>query len=93
MPDFNNTKVTDLNWLASEKFTSFTEYADHSMLSGEVFRKNGKAVGLVLDDVKVQDADHQRPVAVVYGGFVNEKLLPATVSDVDKQAMTALHFK
>lgn len=94
MPMYKHTSnIDDINWLASAKYTNFTEYADKTYKSGEVFKKDGKAVGLVFNDVTVAEGDPKQPVAVMVDGFVVEDRLPAKVEDADKAAMPGIKFR
>lgn len=89
---FNTTTVDQINWLASSRMQSFTEQAVADMKSGEVFKKNGVAVGLVVNDVKAT-ADDPMPMAVMYEGWVIANNLPIELSEEDKTALKASGIK
>lgn len=89
---FNTTTVDQINWFASSRMQTFTEQAVASMKSGEVFKKNDVAVGLVVNDVKAT-ADDPMPVAVMYEGWVIANYLPTELSDADKIALKASGIK
>jgi hypothetical protein len=85
------TSATEINWLKSQRVQSFTYYADKSYKSGEVFKEDAKAIGLVYGDVTVENGEKQ-PVAVVVEAYVVEDRLPAKVEDADKTAMPEIKF-
>lgn len=83
------------NFLASSAYQNFTEQTTESLQKGVVFKKNGKTVGLVFEDVTVDDPTDPQPVSVMYQGWVNAALLPIALSDDDKAALRAsgIHFR
>lgn len=89
---FKTTTVDQINWLASSRMQAFTEQAVNDMQSGEVFKKNGSVVGLVVNDVKAT-ADDPTPVSVMYEGWVIAGNLPVELSDDDKEALKASGIK
>lgn len=89
---FKTKTVDQINWLASSHMQAFTEQAVNDMQSGEVFKKNGAVVGLVVNDVKAT-ADDPMPVSVMYEGWVIAGNLPVELSDADKVALKASGIK
>lgn len=89
---FKTKTVDQINWLASSHMQAFTEQAVNDMQSGEVFKKNGAVVGLVVNDVKAT-ADDPMPVSVMYEGWVIAGNLPVELSDADKVALKSSGIK
>lgn len=94
--------VNEVNFLASAKFQNFTYQVDDTSIeadangrkivqAGTVFKKGGKAIGLVFADVDVTNGP--QPAAIMVEGYVIESRLPATVSSEDKTAMTGIKFR
>ncbi|MGV0167202.1 hypothetical protein ACRYI5_01225 [Furfurilactobacillus sp. WILCCON 0119] len=83
------------NWLASAHYQNFTEQATINLVSGQPFQKNGKTVGLVVNDVTLTDATEPQPVAVMYEGWVYAERLPVSLSDTDRLALigSGIHFR
>lgn len=95
-------EVAEKNFLASSKFQNFTEQisdkgvtADENgkkiVQAGTVYKKDGKAVGLVFANVDVTHGP--QPGAVMVEGYVIESRLPETISDTDKATMTGIKFR
>ncbi|MFT8412301.1 MAG: hypothetical protein ABF743_10220 [Schleiferilactobacillus perolens] len=89
-------KVTasEINFLDSEKFVSFTRQADSSaagvvdgiLPAGSIYPKNdATAVGVTINDVDVSHGS--QPVGVIVEGYINASRLPAQPSS---DAVTAL---
>ncbi|WP_424349253.1 hypothetical protein ACPBEH_11295 [Latilactobacillus sp. 5-91] len=93
MPYVKRESFSEINWLASEHYINFTEYADKSYKSGEVFKKGDVVVGLVFNDVTVGTDDVQQPMSVMVEGYVVEDRLPAKIEAADKTALTGIKFK
>lgn len=94
--------VNEVNFLASAKFQNFTEQVDDEGITadsngkkivqaGTVYKKDGKAIGLVFSNVDVTNGP--QPAAVMVAGYVIESRLPAEVSEEDKTAMTGIKFR
>lgn len=94
--------VQEVNFLASAKYQNFTHQVDDTdvvangngrkiVKAGTVYKKDGKAIGLVFTDVDVTNGP--QPAAVMVEGYVLEARLPETVSDEDKTAMTGIKFR
>lgn len=94
--------VKEKNFLASAKFQNFTyqvsdtdvtadEKGKKIVTAGSVYKKDGKAIGLIFADVDVTYGP--QPAAVMVEGYVLEDRLPATVSSEDKAAMTGIKFR
>lgn len=96
-----------LNFLASEKFTAFTETINKDnynvqtddlgrkyVPAGTVYPTNdAKAVGITVNDVYVSEDGSNQMVAVMREGWVlSQRLTPTPSADAIK-AMTAIHFK
>lgn len=102
---FQNGK--QLNFLASEKFTAFSETINKDnynvqtddlgrkyVPAGTVYPTNdAKAVGITVNDVYVSEDGSNQMVAVMREGWVlSQRLTPTPSTDAIK-AMTAIHFK
>lgn len=94
--------VQEKNFLASAKFQNFTYQVDDTGIeagengkkivqAGTVYKKDGKAIGLVFADVDVTNGP--QPATVMVEGYVLEARLPAEVSEEDKTAMTGIKFR
>ncbi len=94
--------VNEVNFLASAKFQNFTYQVDDTGITadaegkkivkaGTVYKKDGKAIGLIFADVDVTHGP--QPCAVMVEGYVIESRLPATVSTSDKTAMAGIKFR
>lgn len=94
--------VNEVNFLASAKFQNFTEQVDDTGITagadgkkivqaGTVYKKDGKAIGLVFADVDVTNGP--QPAAIMVEGYVIESRLPAEVSAADKATMTEIKFR
>ncbi|MCI9015966.1 MAG: hypothetical protein HFJ53_02205 [Clostridia bacterium] len=94
--------VKEKNFLASAKFQNFTYQVDDTDITadekgrkivqaGTVYKKDGKAIGLIFADVDVTHGP--QPVAVMVEGYVLEERLPAQVSEDDKGTMTGIKFR
>ena len=89
---YTKTTADQINWLASTHLQSFTESADAEYVSGDVFKKDGVAVGLVLNDVK-GSKDDPMPAAVMFEGWVLADRLPKALEDADKTALKGAGIK
>ena len=76
--------VKEKNFLASAKFQKIVQ-------AGTVYKKAGKAIGLIFADVDVTHGP--QPAAVMVEGYVIEARLPAEVSLEDKATMTGIKFR
>lgn len=94
--------VNEINFLASAKYQNFTYQVDDTDIvadangkkvvkAGTVYKKDGKAIGLVFADVDVTYGP--QPAAIMVEGYVLEARLPETVADEDKTAMTGIKFR
>lgn len=94
--------VQEKNFLASAKFQNFTYQVDDTgveanekgkkiVQAGTVYKKDGKAIGLIFADVDVTHGP--QPAAVMVEGYVLEERLPETISEEDKTAMTGIKFR
>lgn len=94
--------VQEKNFLASAKFQNFTEQVDDVgvevdekgkkiVQAGTVYKKDGKAIGLIFADVDVTHGP--QPAAVMVEGYVLEDRLPAEVSEEDKATMPGIKFR
>ena len=97
-----NESVQEKNFLASAKFQNFTEQVDDTgvevdekgkkiVQAGTVYKKDGKAIGLIFADVDVTHGP--QPAAVMVEGYVLEDRLPAEVSEEDKATMPCIKFR
>ncbi|KRN34436.1 hypothetical protein [Lactiplantibacillus plantarum] len=98
-------EVNQLNFLASEKVTSFTQTVDdtnynvqtdalgHKVIpAGTVYPTNdAKAIGVTYNEVDVTEG--KQPVAVIQEGWLLGQRLPVTPSADAIKAMTTIHFK
>ncbi len=74
--------VEQINFLASAKFQSFTYQADKTFKAGEIYPANdATAIGVVFNDVTVDDETGSQPVSVLVGGYILADRLPAQPSD------------
>lgn len=94
--------VKEKNFLASAKFQNFTYQVDDTGIeadekgkkivrAGTVYKKDGKAIGLVFADVDVTNGP--QPAAVMVEGYVLEARLPEEVSAEDKATMPEIKFR
>lgn len=94
--------VEEINFLASAKYQNFTEQVDGTDITadengkkivkaGTVYKKGGKAIGLVFANVDVTNGP--QPAAVMVEGYVIESRLPETISSADKATMTGIKFR
>lgn len=94
--------VKEKKFLASAKFQNFTYQVDDTGIkadekgkkivqAGTVYKKGGKAIGLIFADVDVTHGP--QPAAVMVEGYVIEARLPAEVSLEDKATMTGIKFR
>lgn len=94
--------VKEVNFLASAKFQNFTYQVDDTGIeadekgkkivrAGTVYKKDGKAIGLVFADVDVTNGP--QPAAVMVEGYVLEARLPEEVSAEDKATMPEIKFR
>ncbi|MCD2255770.1 hypothetical protein FHQ08_03445 [Lactobacillus sp. CC-MHH1034] len=93
--------ATQINFLDSEKFISFTKYADPSVLAdqtkdgmlpaGSIFPKNdGSAEGITINDVDLSKGT--QPVGVIVEGYINAKRLPTTPAAAAITALSKITF-
>ena len=98
----NKESVKEKNFLASAKYQNFTEQVDDTGIeadekgrkivqAGTVYKKGGKAIGLVFADVDVTYGP--QPAAIMVEGYVLEARLPAVVSSEDKATKTGNKFR
>ncbi|MCP9358513.1 hypothetical protein KBX49_11145 [Liquorilactobacillus satsumensis] len=99
------TVVNQLNFLASEKVTSFTQTVDntnynvqtddlgHKIIpAGTIYPTNdAKAIGVTYNEVDVTNG--KQPVAVIQEGWLLGQRLPVAPSADAIKAMTTIHFK
>lgn len=92
---YQHESISLPNFLASSRYQNFTEQTAESVTAGSVFKKNGKTVGIVFNDVTVTDSNEPQPVAVMYTGWVVADQLPTPLADADKAALIAggIHFR
>ncbi len=94
--------VQEKKFLASAKFQNFTEQVDNTgveanekgkkiVQAGTVYKKDGKAIGLIFADVDVTHGPQS--AAVMVEGYVLEDRLPAEVSEEDKATMPGIKFR
>ncbi len=94
--------VQEVNFLASSKYQNFTYQVDGTDIEadangrkfvrgGTVYKKDGKAIGLVFRDVEVTHGP--QPAAIMVEGYVLEARLPAEISAEDKATMTGIKFR
>lgn len=99
---FKKESVQEKNFLASAKFQNFTYQVDDTGITadengkkivqaGTVYKKDGKAIGLVFADVDVTNGP--QPAAIMVEGYVLEARLPEEVSAEDKATMTGIKFR
>ncbi len=97
-----NESVKEINFLASAKCQNFTYQVDDTGIeadekgkkivrAGTVYKKDGKAIGLVFADVDVTNGP--QPAAVMVEGYVLEARLPEEVSAEDKATMPEIKFR
>ncbi|KRL01348.1 hypothetical protein [Liquorilactobacillus capillatus] len=98
-------EVNQLNFLVSEKVTSFTQTVDdtnynvqtdglgHKIIpAGTVYPTNdAKAIGVTYNEVDVTEG--KQPVAVIQEGWLLGQHLPVAPSADAIKAMTTIHFK
>ena len=91
---YNTKTVEQINWLGSTHLQSFTYLADadKEYVSGQVYKKNGVAIGLVLNDVH-DSTDDPMPASVMVEGYVLGQRLPIELDDTDKAALKAAGIK
>lgn len=88
------TKVEQVNFLASSKFQTFTYQAEKTYKAGEIFPENdGTAVGIVMNDVTVNSEIGSQPVSVIVEGYVLEKRLSQSVTSEAKEAMKEIKLR
>lgn len=81
-------KVEQINFLASAKFQNFTYQAEKSYKAGEVYPANdATALGIVFNDVTVDEDTGPQPVAILVEGYILVERLETAPSD---EALTAL---
>lgn len=89
-----------INFLKSAHFQAFTftvEDTEGEMVNGRkivkagtVYKKDGKAVGILTNDVDVTHGAQE--ASVIVEGYILEKRLPKTVGEEDKQNMPEIKF-
>lgn len=91
--------VQDINFLKSEKFTSFTYQADSStegvangvLPAGSLYPKNdATAIGVTINDVDVTNGS--QAVGVIVEGHILYDRLPVTPSDAALKALSHIAF-
>lgn len=75
----------NFDFIAGKYQENFTFSTDKSLKKGSVFKQGGKAVGLVLNDITIDD--EARPVAIMVAGIVYPDRLVAT-DDEKKSLLT-----
>lgn len=97
---FNKEKVSEVNFLASARFQSFTYQATQAMVPGEdkvlpagsVFPKNdATAIGITIHDVDLSKGD--QPVGVIVEGYILEDRLPVKPDALAKPEMKEIKFR
>ena len=74
-------------FIAGNNVDKFTESTDVSVKAGQVFKRNGKIIGLVVNDVDINEDNEPRPVSVLTSGAVYHNMLDAT--DAEKKELLA----
>lgn len=78
----------NFDFIAGKNQEQFTFQATDTVKKGSVFKKDGKVVGLVLNDVEIDQEDKEaRPVAVMVSGIVYAERITAT--DDEKKSLLA----
>ena len=100
---FNKEAVSEINFLASAKFQSFTEQATQAMVTeavdgrkvlpaGSVFPANdATAIGITIHDVDLSNGD--QPVGVIVEGYILEDRLPVKPDALAKPEMKEIKFR
>lgn len=97
--------MSDINFLASEHFISFTEQVDentagvivddlgHKVVpAGTVFPSNdGKAKGITIHEVNVSNGP--QPVGLIVEGWLLAQRLPVMPTDEAMKAMTSIKWR
>lgn len=96
--------VTQLNFLASGRYQSFTEYADASipgviddgdrkiLPAGTIFPSNdAKAKGIVIDDADVTNG--AVPIGLIVEGYILPQRLPVAPTAEAKTAMPEIKWR
>lgn len=105
MPFVNSTHVDPINFLASSKFQSFTEYIDNTnaavvtnsrgrkvIPAGTIYPANdATATGVTINEVDV--TDNAVPVGVIVEGYLLQERLPVMPSDAAKTALTGIKWR
>ncbi|WP_288746452.1 hypothetical protein [uncultured Enterococcus sp.] len=86
-------KVEQINFLASAKFQSFTYQAEKTYKAGEVYPANdATAIGIVLNDVAVDDTTGPQPAAILVDGFILIERLATQPADAAVKALKNITF-
>ena len=97
---FKKEEATEINFLASARFQSFTYQAKQSMVpgtdkvlpAGSVFPANdATAVGITIHDVDLTNGD--QPVGVIVEGYILEDRLPVKPDALVKPEMKEIKFR
>ncbi|MFD1431225.1 hypothetical protein [Lacticaseibacillus yichunensis] len=105
MPYVENEHVDQINFLASAKFQSFTEYVDNTnaavitndrgrkvIPAGTIYPANdATAKGVTIDEVDV--TNNAAPVGVIVEGYLLQQRLPVAPADAAKTAMTGIKWR
>lgn len=95
----NNANASEINFLDSEKFVSFTHQADSStdgvvkgvLPAGSIYPKNdATAIGVTINDVDVSEGS--QPVGVIVEGYVNAARLPVKPATIAVTALKGIKF-
>lgn len=86
-------KVEQINFLASAKFQSFTYQAEKTYKAGEVYPANdATAIGIVLNDVTVDETTGPQPAAILVDGFILIERLATQPADAAVKALKNITF-
>lgn len=86
-------QVDQINFLASATFQNFTKQADKSYKAGEVYPANdATAIGIVFNDVTVDEETGPQPAAVLYDGYILIDRLETKPSDAAIKALSRVTF-
>jgi hypothetical protein len=105
MPQVESEHIDQINFLASARFQSFTEYVDNTnaavitdshgrkvIPAGTIFPANdATATGVTLNEVDV--TNNAQPVAVVVGGYLLQQRLPIAPTAEAKIAMSGIFWR
>lgn len=105
MPYVESSHIDQINFLASSKFQSFTEYVDNTnaavitdtrgrkvIPAGSIFPANdATATGVTINEVDV--TNNAAPVGVIVEGYLLQERLPVMPSNEAKTAMTGIKWR